>query len=266
MTTRQPGRRTASPGTGAGASNRNGPRGSTQASTRSNVRPALRLGSDGSDVEFLQQTLKEWGYDPGPIDGIFGARTERAVKDFQTAKRLSVDGIVGKNTWTALTANTSAPPATNPSSRAEAARRIQNSGKITLWQYSPTNTSSSDGADARSNIRDTAASKSAKRSEYGNAPGGTVNLDTRLLNGLQELAKTYSFRVTSLAGGSHSSNSRHYSGIAMDVDEINGVHVSSSNPHYRAFMQQCRTLGATEVLGPGDDDHSTHVHCAWPRP
>lgn len=66
-------------------------------------RPTLRRGSRGSDVEFLQQTLEEFGYDPGPIDGIFGSRTERAVKDFQTAKRLLVDGIVGKQTWGALT-------------------------------------------------------------------------------------------------------------------------------------------------------------------
>jgi hypothetical protein len=28
-------------------------------------------------------------------------------------------------------------------------------------------------------------------------------------------------------------------------------------------MQMCRSLGADEVLGPGDPDHSTHVHCGW---
>jgi zinc D-Ala-D-Ala carboxypeptidase len=50
----------------------------------------------------------------------------------------------------------------------------------------------------------------------------------------------------------------------MDIDEINGVRVNSSNPHYRALMQQCRDLGATQVYGPGDGGHSTHVHCAWP--
>lgn len=265
MATRQSGRRTASRGTWAGGANRNKSYSTTQASARSSVRPTLRRGSSGSDVEFLQQTLKGWGYDPGPIDGIFGALTEKAVKYFQAAKGLVVDEIVGKNTWAALTSKHSAPPPTNPSSRAESAQRILNRGEVALWQYSPTNTSTSDGADARSNMRDTAASKSAKRSDYGNAPGGTVNLDTRLLSGLLELAKSYSFRVTSLAGGSHSSNSRHYAGIAVDIDEINGVHVSSSNPHYRAFMQQCRTLGAEEVLGPGNKDHDTHVHCAWPR-
>lgn len=36
------------------------------------------------------------------VDGIFGQLTENAVKDFQTAKHLEVDGIVGPHTWYAL--------------------------------------------------------------------------------------------------------------------------------------------------------------------
>ncbi len=93
-----------------------------------------------------------------------------------------------------------------------------------------------------------------------------MSLDTRMLDGMLRLANTYDIEVTSIAGGSHSSTSRHYAGVAFDVDEINGVHVTSSNPYYRALMQKCRDLGATEVLGPGDSGHDTHVHCAWPRP
>jgi cell wall-associated NlpC family hydrolase len=67
------------------------------------ARPTLRRGSTGESVRFLQTKLKQLGYDPGPIDGIFGAGTERAVKNFPADKGLVVDGIVGKQTWGALT-------------------------------------------------------------------------------------------------------------------------------------------------------------------
>jgi peptidoglycan hydrolase-like protein with peptidoglycan-binding domain len=36
------------------------------------------------------------------VDGIFGPRTEAAVRGFQQNENLSVDGIVGRQTWTAL--------------------------------------------------------------------------------------------------------------------------------------------------------------------
>jgi hypothetical protein len=56
----------------------------------------------GDDVRELQRALKEQGYDPGQIDGIFGKKTERAVKRFQKASGLKADGIAGKRTFFAL--------------------------------------------------------------------------------------------------------------------------------------------------------------------
>lgn len=64
----------------------------------------LRNGSRGTQVKVLQFILDEIGYDPGSADGIFGKKTLAAVKAFQKAKGLSVDGIVGKYTWTKLLA------------------------------------------------------------------------------------------------------------------------------------------------------------------
>ncbi|MBX7211256.1 MAG: chitosanase [Verrucomicrobiaceae bacterium] len=124
----------------------------------------------------------------------------------------------------------------------------------------------SDQANARQNMTDTAAGLHAQRSSYGTAPGGTVPLDERLLHGLIALAGQYRFSVSEIAGGSHSANSRHYAGVAADFNVINGHGVSASNPDVPAFKNLCRTLGATEVLGPGDPGHGTHVHAAWPRP
>ena len=77
--------------------------------------------------------------------------------------------------------------------------------------------------------------------------------------------KGWTFHVTSIAGSSHIRTSRHYSGIAFDVNRINGVKVGAGKAYYREFMNICRARGATEVLGPGDRAHSTHVHAAWPR-
>ena len=198
------------------------------------------------------------------VDGDFGPNTAQAVRNFQSANGLTVDGIVGPNTWTTLVGGSGSNPG-GGTDRASLAQRILEGGRVELLPYSPINSGSSDGADARSNIRDTAAGGAAQRSCYGNAPCGSVNLDTRMLSGMLSVANSYSVRVTSIAGGSHSATSRHYAGISFDVDIINGQGVSSSNPYSDNVMQRCRDAGATEVLGPGDGGHSGHVHCAWSR-
>jgi hypothetical protein len=122
-----------------------------------------------------------------------------------------------------------------------------------------------DGADARSNIADTALGRAAKRSSYGNAPGGRVSLTLSLLEGLESLSDDFNFRVTALVGGSHSSRSRHYLGVGLDVDTIDGQRVNKDHPRFQEFMAKARALGATEVLGPGSRGHDTHLHIAWPR-
>lgn len=62
------------------------------------VSPMMR----GDDVNELQIRLNDAGYSCGAADGIFGRKTEAAVKKYQKAKGLTVDGKAGKNTVTAL--------------------------------------------------------------------------------------------------------------------------------------------------------------------
>ena len=70
--------------------------------TVSSNMPLLLLGSSGDAVKTLQTRLNQLGYSCGNVDGIFGQKTLAAVKSFQTAKGLAVDGIVGNQTWAAL--------------------------------------------------------------------------------------------------------------------------------------------------------------------
>jgi len=62
----------------------------------------LKRGSVGSSVKALQTLLGLRGYACGYIDGDFGVKTDAAVRSFQKAKQIDIDGIVGKDTWTAL--------------------------------------------------------------------------------------------------------------------------------------------------------------------
>lgn len=72
----------------------------------------LKLGSTGLDVRTLQAALRALDLykPPAAIDGAFGPKTELAVKAFQLANGLTVDGVVGPVTWTALLAPASRAP------------------------------------------------------------------------------------------------------------------------------------------------------------
>ena len=60
--------------------------------------PAFR----GDDVRALQRMLNALGFDAGKEDGIFGPRTDRAVREFQRNVASRVDGIVGLDTVHAI--------------------------------------------------------------------------------------------------------------------------------------------------------------------
>lgn len=74
--------------------------------------PTLRMGSRGASVVELQTLLRNAGFNPGAIDGIFGNMTHSAVIAFQRSKGLVQDGIVGVMTWTALGVNCGTTPPT----------------------------------------------------------------------------------------------------------------------------------------------------------
>lgn len=66
--------------------------------------PPLSEGATGTSVSALQKGLKAYAAqnsaaDPGPIDGIFGRRTEAAVRAYQSDRGVTADGMVGDRTW-----------------------------------------------------------------------------------------------------------------------------------------------------------------------
>lgn len=66
------------------------------------IQKILAKGDRGSQVKSLQLHLQTMGFNPGPIDGVFGLKTIGAVKEFQQAKGIISDGVVDQKTWEAL--------------------------------------------------------------------------------------------------------------------------------------------------------------------
>lgn len=61
--------------------------------------PVLREGSTGLPVRRAQSRLTAAGFDTGGVDGEFGPRTEAGIRALQQSSGLTVDGIVGPQTW-----------------------------------------------------------------------------------------------------------------------------------------------------------------------
>ena len=154
-------------------------------------------------------------------------------------------------------------PASGAQATAQEILELVRSGRIDLRKDQVSGVK--DTASAYDSIAQVAAGKSADTSKYGHAKGKQVELSPKMLDGMKALAEKYKFSVSSVAGGKHGKNSRHYAGTAFDVNSINGKKVDKNNPDYKAFMRDAKKLGATEVIGPGSKGHSSHVHVGFPR-
>jgi uncharacterized protein YmfQ (DUF2313 family) len=66
-------------------------------------RSSLNRGVPGNhDIKQVQEALKNQGHDPGPVDGVMGAKTQQALRDFQKSKNLTVTGRLDDATANAL--------------------------------------------------------------------------------------------------------------------------------------------------------------------
>ena len=89
------------------------------------IEPLLKKGSTGNAVKQLQEALKALGFDPGGIDGVFGAKTEAAVKAFQQHVGITVDGICGEVTWNFIDEADQSEPLLKKGSKGLPVRRLQ---------------------------------------------------------------------------------------------------------------------------------------------
>ncbi|MBD1913566.1 MULTISPECIES: peptidoglycan-binding protein [unclassified Leptolyngbya] len=70
--------------------------------TPSDAQAYTEYGDRGAAVYEIQSVLNGLGYSVGPLDGVFGSATRQAVINFQRNNGLSVDGVVGPATASAL--------------------------------------------------------------------------------------------------------------------------------------------------------------------
>ncbi len=66
--------------------------------------PSVLPKESSERIKKIQRALQAAGYNPGPADGKMGRMTSKAIRDFQEAQGLSVDGKVGPKTWAKLEA------------------------------------------------------------------------------------------------------------------------------------------------------------------
>ena len=62
------------------------------------VRPALDLLMSRGEVQVAEAHLQAFGFDPGPVDGIFTAQTQAALRAFQARYGLPVSGLLDRPT------------------------------------------------------------------------------------------------------------------------------------------------------------------------
>ena len=82
------------------------PKGAESSAGRSSMDSMKHSSASGhwsaDDVKSVQEALKNKGHDPGPIDGVMGARTQQALRAFQRAQNIQTSGQLDSSTASAL--------------------------------------------------------------------------------------------------------------------------------------------------------------------
>jgi peptidoglycan hydrolase-like protein with peptidoglycan-binding domain len=83
-------------------------------------------------IKKIQQTLNGLGFDAGTADGVMGSKTKNAILEFQKARGLTPDGVVGRKTWEELSKSfPQTAPVIQPEAAATAAVAQETSAPVT---------------------------------------------------------------------------------------------------------------------------------------
>ena len=85
----------------------------------------IQEGATGVTVRWLQYLLVRRTLSVTDIDGVFGPKTKHGVEEFQRGAHLTVDGIVGPATWSALGGDGPEPPTLSENSRGNVVDKLQ---------------------------------------------------------------------------------------------------------------------------------------------
>jgi hypothetical protein len=216
----------------------------------------LQSGSRGQEVSDLQNRLKQAGLQVGQ-PGVFDAKTQAAVKQYQQAKGLQVDGIVGQQTWGSFFGQ-KLPPGT---------QMLKGGGGMSADPTGRNRDSFEPGG-----TRGPGGAPSPAPGGTGSAsgPAGAFPASGSLqekLDWASKTAKSMGLTITSTTGGTHAPGSYHYKGRAIDVagpastmakfyDLLHNTRPTELFYDPRGGVKNGQDIGA--IGGHGD-----HVHVAF---
>ncbi|BFZ14403.1 hypothetical protein BsWGS_17441 [Bradybaena similaris] len=217
-----------------------------------NVNGRSRAGTSGSVVLTIPS---------GRCATIFGSvsPTVNGYKWFQLSYSGQILWAAGRYLSLAPSSTCSAPSVSGQCSsvQQQLACDILNNYRTNLTLATVHPSGRTDNAFASLNMRDMCDGRRAARSSYScsecrssPAPGGSVCIAESVLRYLRTLLSRGRVKVNEIAGACHSCTSKHYQGLAIDLDD---------GPRDREFINTCNSMG-----GLGIDERS-HIHCQFSR-
>ncbi len=195
----------------------------------------VRINSRGSEVLRLQRELRAAGISPGPVDGIFGRGTQRAVRAYQARYRLNVDGVVGPRTWNKLLTDGHKPRGAAANPVASAPRGQVVTGSVSGRPRSIRIASIGNGKSMRADA--------AARFNQMKAAARRAGVTLTPVSGFRTMAQQRSLYAAYLAGrgnlAARPGYSNHQGGLSVDV----ATNSSYSSASYRWLARNARDYG-----------------------